>query len=138
MNIGFSLLGFNPGQLNGTMIPTYMDHIPEGTSTRPFVHYAQLYLSARFESYDYGELGNYQHYGQATPLDYNLKKVTAPTALFKGDADDLADMIDVDLLINELPNVALDIEGWTHLDYIVAMDADVLVYDLVLDLLQNY
>ena len=142
MNIGFSLLGFNPGQLNGTMIPTYMDHIPEGTSTRPSVHYAQLYLSARFESYDYGELGNYQHYGQATPLDYNLKKVTAPTALFKGDADDLADMIDVDLLINMLPNVALDhlvdIEGWTHLDYIVAMDADVLVYDLAVDLLQNY
>ena len=66
----------------------------------------------------------------------------APTALFKGDADDLADMIDVDLLINELPNVALDhlvdIEGWIHLDYIVAMDADVLVYDLVLDFLQNY
>jgi len=27
------------------MIPTYLDHIPEGTSTRTFTHYAQLFLS---------------------------------------------------------------------------------------------
>ena len=142
MNFGFAFLGFNPGQLNGTMIPTYLDHLPEGTSTRPFVHYAQLYVSGNFESYDYGELGNWQHYGQATPLDYDLKKVTAPTAIFKADADDLADLIDIDLLVNELPNVVFDhlveIEGWTHADYIAAMDADVLVYDFVLDLIQNH
>jgi len=142
MNFGFAFLGFNPGQLNGTMIPTYLDHIPEGTSTRPFVHYAQLYVSGNFEAYDYGELGNWQHYGQATPLDYDLKKVTAPTAIFKADADDLADLVDIDLLVNELPNVVLDhlvdIEGWTHADYIVAMDADTLVYDYVLDLIKNH
>ena len=142
MNFGFAFLGFNSGQLIGVMIPTYLDHIPEGTYKLPFVHYAQLYLSGNFESYDYGELGNWQHYGQATPLDYDLKKVTAPTAIFKGDADDLADVIDIDLLVNELPNVVFDhlveIEGWTHADYIVAMDADVLVYDYVLNLIQNY
>ena len=48
MNIGFSILGFNPDQLNGTMIPTYLDHIPEGTSTRPFVHYAQALGNCSF------------------------------------------------------------------------------------------
>ena len=142
MNIGFAILGFNPGQLNGTMIPTYMDHIPEGTSTRPFVHYAQLYLSGNFESYDYGEEGNYEHYGQPAPLNYDLGKVTAPTAIFKGDADDLADLIDCDLLVNELPNVVFDhlveLDGWTHIDFIAAMDADVLVYDYILHLLSNY
>jgi len=142
MNIGFAILGFNPGQLNGTMIPTYLDHIPEGTSTRPFVHYAQLYMSGKFESYDYGELGNWEHYGQPTPKNYDLKQVTAPTAIFKADADDLADLVDIDLLVNELPNVVFDhlvaINGWTHADYIAAMDADVLVYDYVLDLIRNY
>ena len=142
MNMGFLFMGFNPGQLNGTMIPTYLDHIPEGTSTRPFVHYAQLYLSGKFEAYDYGEEGNLEHYGQSTPRDYDLKKVTAPTAIFKGDADDLADVIDIDLLVNELPNVVFDhlveIDGWTHADYIVAMDADVLVYDYILDILKDY
>ena len=33
MNIRFFILGFNPGQLNGIMIPTYLGHFPEGTST---------------------------------------------------------------------------------------------------------
>jgi len=141
MNIGFLLMGFNPGQLNGTMIPTYLDHIPEGTSTRPFVHYAQLYMSGKFESYDYGS-GNMAHYGQETPINYDLTKVTAPTAIFKGDADDLADVEDINRLVSELPNVVLDhlvdIEGWTHADYIVAMDADELVYKYILDLLPQY
>ena len=142
MNIGFAILGFNPGQLNGTMIPIYMDHMPEGTSTGLFVHYAQLYLSGNFESYDYGEEGNMENYGQPTPVKYDLGKVTAPTAIFKSDADDLADLIDIDLLVNELPNVVFDhfveLDGWTHADYIAAMDADVLVYDYILDLISNY
>jgi len=141
MNIGFLLLGFNPGQLNGTMIPTYLDHIPEGTSTRPFVHYAQLYMSGKFESYDYGT-DNMAHYGQDSPIKYDLSKVTAPTAIFKGDADDLADVEDINRLVSELPNVVLDhlveIEGWTHTDYIVAMDTDELVYKYILDLLPKY
>jgi len=141
MNIGFTILGFNPGQLNGTMIPTYLDHIPEGTSTRPFVHYAQLYMSDKFESYDYG-LDNWNHYGQDTPINYDLSKVTAPTAIFKGDADDLADVVDIDRLVSELPNVVLDhlveYEGWTHFDFAAAMDVDVLVYDHVLEILSKF
>jgi len=94
MNIGFSLLGFTPGQLNGTMVPSYLDHIPEGTSTRPFVHFAQLHKSGRFESYDYGP-ANFDHYGQKLPITYDLSKVTAPTAIFKGDADSLTALEDI-------------------------------------------
>merc|ERR1719239_413468 len=75
-NIGFSLLGFNPDQLNSTMIPTYLDNIPEGTSTRPFVHYAQLHLNGRFEAYDFGETENVLRYNQTTPPQYDLSKVT--------------------------------------------------------------
>ena len=37
------------------MIPIYMDQLPSGTSTRPFVHYAQLTLLHReFKKYDFG------------------------------------------------------------------------------------
>ena len=69
---------------------------------------------------------------------HNFFQVTAPTAIFKGDADDLADVEDInrlveivhnlvtfencDFQVSELPNVVLDhlvdIEGWTHTDYI--------------------
>lgn len=141
-NIGFLLLGFNPGQLNSTMIPTYMDHIPEGTSTRPFVHYAQLHLSGRFEAYDFGATENFHRYNTTYPPQYDLSKVTAPTAIFKGDADDLVNIVDVDTLVNKLPNVVFDhlveIDGWTHIDYAVAMDADTLVYDYISMIFSKY
>jgi hypothetical protein len=142
MNIGFLLLGFNPGQLNGTMIPTYLDHVPESSSTRTFAHYAQLHLSKNFEAYDFGETGNILHYHQDTPPVYDLGKVTAPTAIFKGDADDVVSLIDVDILVNRLPNVVYDhlveMDGWTHVDYVMAMDADFLVYDYVLDVFSKH
>ena len=64
-------------QLNSTMIPTYMDHIPEGTSTRPFVHYAQLHLSKRFEAYDFGETENFYRYNTTYPPQYDLGKVNS-------------------------------------------------------------
>jgi len=141
MNIAFNILGFTPEQLNGTMIPTYLDHVPAGTSTRPFVHYAQLYISDKFESFDFGE-DNFAHYGQDTPVTYDLSKVTAATAVFKGDGDSLTAVEDIDRLVSELPNVVFDhlveFEGWTHLDYFAAMDADQLVYSYVLDLMSNF
>jgi len=141
-NIGFILLGFTKGQLNATMIPTYLDHIPEGTSTRPFTHYAQLHLSTKFEAYDFGEEGNMEHYDQPHQPTYDLSNVVAPTAIFKGDNDDLVNLEDINKLVGVLPNVVFDHlvekDGWTHLDYIISMDADSLVYSHVLDLLKVY
>ena len=84
------------------MIPTYLDHVPQSSSTRTFTHYAQLHLSKNFEGYDFGETENILHYGEITPPVYDLNKVTAPTAIFKGDADDLVSLIDVDILGNLL------------------------------------
>ena len=44
--------------------------------------------------------------------------------------------------VNKLPNVVMDHlvekDGWTHLDYAVAMDADYLVYDYVLDVFSRF
>merc|ERR1711915_964081 len=141
-NIAFLLLGFNPDVLNSTMIPTYLDNIPEGTSTRPFVHYAQLHLSGKFEAYDWGPTENVYRYNQTNPLNYDLSKVTAPTAIFKGDADDLVDVKDVERLVSEMPNVIFDhlMERgkWTHTDFAIAMDADTLVYQRILDIFSQY
>ena len=45
-------------------------------------------------------------------------------------------------LVNKLPNVVTDhlveADGWEHLSYAIAMDADVLVYDRVLSLFNAY
>ena len=74
MNAAFLLFGINLDQLNATMVPTYLDHIPEGASTQSFVHYAQNFVGKDFQAYNYGEQGNLEHYGSETPPVFDLKK----------------------------------------------------------------
>merc|ERR1719348_244342 len=140
-NIAFNILGFNPDHFNESMIPTYMDHLPEGTSTRPAVHYAQLYLSHKFEAYDFGPEENYQRYGQMEQPEYDLARVVAPVAIFKGDRDGLVNIVDVDLLVNRLPNVVLnhlvEEDNWTHGDYVWAKNADEVMFPKILQILEE-
>merc|ERR1719189_3114490 len=90
-----------------TIYTLYLDHIPAGTTTNPFVHYAQLHLSDNmFLKYDYGPEENPLHYnGSQTPPPYNLKNIINPNALFVGEYDTLADEMDNAHLAMELPNV---------------------------------
>lgn len=124
------------------MMPIYLDKVPDGTSTRPFVHYAQLHLTDnKFQKYDFGNDGNIEHYGTSTPPEYNLDNVKVPVALFLGDKDDLATIADGHTLEKKLPNVSLfevvDSEGFTHLDFAIAIDADKLVYSKILDMMNE-
>ena len=65
-------------------------------ASRPLVHYAQLYVSHNFEAYDFGAEENLIRYGQTTPPEYDLSQILAPVAIFKGDADVLVNVSDVD------------------------------------------
>lgn len=47
-----------------------------------------MIIAGKFQTYDYGYFNNYKHYGQATPIMYDLKKVIAPLAIFYS-ADDI-------------------------------------------------
>ena len=51
------------------------------------------------------KLQNFKHYGQDEPPTYNLSRVTTKTAIFIGEADDLATMPDAQKLATLLPNV---------------------------------
>ena len=126
-------------------MPTYLDHVPDGSSTRPFVQYAQLHLlQDEFRKYDFGsDEENQAHYGSTIPPAYDLSNVKVPVALFAGDADDLACVADVKVLAERLPNVSLlevvEFEGFTHMDFSIAIDADVLVYSKIVDMINaNY
>jgi len=145
-NFAYLFMGMHYGTMNKTMISVYLDHLPEGTSTRPFLHYAQLYLSANFEAFDFGNglfnHGNEDHYGTSRPPVYDLSRVTVPTALFQGSGDDLADPADVDILAERLPNCIknhlVDFEGFSHGEFFTHTDVDRLVYDYVLDIFKQY
>ena len=64
-------LGVSQDQLNVSMISFYLDHVPAGTSTETFVHYAQLNVKGNdaFDRYDWGPEENMIRYGQVEPCN---------------------------------------------------------------------
>ncbi|XP_077292155.1 lipase 3-like [Arctopsyche grandis] len=142
-NLIFLLCGFNPGQLNVTMLPVYISHIPAGCASRQLAHYAQLYNSGKFRNYDYGSiLLNLYMYGSSSPTDYNLTQITAPVAIFFSDNDGMVGLEDVDRLHAELGNpikkYRLSMTEFSHIDYIWAVDATSILYEhIVKNLKEN-
>ena len=121
----------------------FLDHLPAGSSAKPFVHYAQLFLSDNeFRQYDYGPRENKIRYnGSETPPPYELANVVAPTALFVGEADDLGNIEDNDHLAKVLPNCfhheVID-EKWSHIDFAVAIDAPEKIYNTIVSYIEHF
>ncbi len=89
-----------------------------------------------FRQYDYGEERNAIAYdGAKEPPDYAIENITVPMYMFWGDGDRLIKAEDVALLAARLPSLVLNhkinYEGWNHNDFIYAVDAKKLVYDII-------
>lgn len=121
----------------------FADHLPAGSSAKPFVHYAQLHLTDNeFLKYDYGPKENAARYnGSETPPPYNLDNVIAPTALFVGEADHTGNVEDNAHLAQVLPNCfhheVID-EHWSHMDFSVAMDAPEKIYNTIVSYIEEF
>ncbi|XP_055375837.1 lipase 1-like [Condylostylus longicornis] len=142
-NIIFLVMGYNSEQLNTTMLPAILGHVPAGTSSKQFIHYGQIVnAKGRFRMYDYGIVKNLVKYGSFKPPSYDLSKVTAPVALHFSKNDWLADTKDVAKLQNELPNIIKEYlvpePKFNHLDFILAIDSRTLVYDDVIKSMKEY
>ena len=138
----FSLAaGMDFGRLNKTLVPLYMTHMPGGASVSQFVHFAQLFRNGgEFVKFDHGAEVNRMRYGAEHPPKYDVGKVTAPTALYVGDADGFATEADSLKLAGRLggPVIHHEVvaaEGWTHIDFILAVEAGELVNRKVVDLI---
>ncbi|KAG0722478.1 Lipase 3 [Chionoecetes opilio] len=120
-NVLFLIAGPDSEELNQEFLPVILAHSPAGCSVHTINHFGQIALSGKFQKYDYGYLGNLNHYGHATPPLYNLSAVTTPVGLFWGQTDWIAAPADVARLAEELPNVALnhrvDKDEFNHLDF---------------------
>eukprot|EP01126_Amoeba_proteus_P007169 TRINITY_DN12550_c0_g1_i10.p2 TRINITY_DN12550_c0_g1~~TRINITY_DN12550_c0_g1_i10.p2 ORF type:complete len:113 (+),score=13.42 TRINITY_DN12550_c0_g1_i10:823-1161(+) len=106
------------------------------------IHWSQGILSGKFARYDYGLLGNLQHYQQATPPEYEISQFpqNLRTVLFSGGLDGLADPADVKLLLSELPpeNVTVYARAdYGHLDPLLGYDAKTLTYPILLSELKK-
>ncbi|KAH6934481.1 hypothetical protein HPB50_024553 [Hyalomma asiaticum] len=97
------------------------------------IHMAQLYETGRFAKFDYGAERNVAVYGKATPPEYDLRRVSAPVALFWSEADALVPAEHMTFLRDTLPNLVLDFrvpdERFSHQEFAIGVTAKEAVYD---------
>lgn len=138
----FVLCGHDEKQFNRTLLPIILGHVPAGASTKTLVHYAQeIRAGGSFQQFDFGKKGNIKEYGQETPPKYNIRNVKLPMALLSADNDWLASSIDVTTLAAQLPNLidhyVVPLNEFNHIDFLYAIDAPKLVYNKLLQLLEE-
>ncbi|XP_025991603.1 lipase 3 isoform X3 [Solenopsis invicta] len=142
VTIFFVLAGADPAQLNTTSLPYLISHCPAGASVQSFEHYYQNVLTKDFRQYDYGINENYKRYKQKTPPEYDLKKITAPIVMFYAENDAIVREQNVLELSKRLPNVLLTekvpYKFFNHVDFTWAINAKTLVFDRVLELIQQF
>lgn len=122
------------------MLPLKLGHTPAGASVRQLAHYGQGISSKRFRRYDHGWWSNRRKYGSITPPNYDLSKITTPVFLHYSDSDPLAHVNDVDRLFAELGRpigkFRVQMQTFSHLDFIWGIDAKTLIYDRVISLIK--
>ncbi|EDV27058.1 uncharacterized protein TRIADDRAFT_54597 [Trichoplax adhaerens] len=137
----FLITGFDKPQLNVTRLPVYLSHTPAGTSVRNMLHFAQMYLSKKFQMFDFGNKHeNKLHYDQTTPPIYHVNKMHVPTAVFSGGHDFLADPTDVKSLLSKIPNLVFNrtLSDYEHLDFIWGLNSATKVYRETVRLIMKY
>ncbi|XP_047004696.1 lipase 3-like [Schistocerca americana] len=130
--------GYNGKEINETMLPVYLAHSPAGASVRQLDHYAQeIRNGGHFRQFDFGPTANRERYGSRVPPDYRLSAATAPVALYYGNNDCLAREQDVKKAYKELKNpiglFRVDMDEWSHLDFIWGIHAKELVYEKIFE-----
>lgn len=142
LSIMSPLSGLDPKRVEPEFYGVIVGHTPAGTNRKTLVHFDQVSLNQRFACYDYGLSENLQRYGLSVPPNYDLEKVTASVALMVGRNDPVANVEDVEILRNMLPNVVgyylLEPEEWNHVDFTWANDMDVYLYPNIFSVLQTF
>jgi lysosomal acid lipase/cholesteryl ester hydrolase len=123
----------------------YLKQVPAGTSVKTMAHLAQLVkIKTTLQMFDYGtETANLKVYNEKSPPQYDLAGVEeVPIAMYWSGNDWLASGEDVSYLRNKLGKKIVDDfevnKEWNHLDFILAPNAKILLYDRVLDLIKKY
>lgn len=140
------VINFVSGQqtrpINATRLPVFLKDTPSGTSFKNMIHMAQVYETGRFGKFDYGAERNVQVYGKATPPEYDLRRVSAPVALFWTQADALVSADHMAILREKLPNLVLDFrvadDRFSHQEFAIGVTAKEAVYDGLVDVMKRF
>jgi len=142
-NIYFILFGPEKKNINVTRAAVYASHVPDGTSVKNMIHFAQGVQSNIFDAYDYGSPEkNQEHYNQTTPILYPISPMTVPTAVFSGGEDWLADPTDADFIFDQIQPQTLvfrkSIPDYNHMDFVWGLTANKIIYPDLLDQMRKY
>uniref|UniRef100_A0A5F8GBI6 Lipase n=1 Tax=Monodelphis domestica TaxID=13616 RepID=A0A5F8GBI6_MONDO len=112
----FSLVGFDPKNLNMSRIDVYVSHGLQGTSVQDILHYAQ-----------------------SIPPRYNLSSMRVPTALWSGQHDLLADPEDVANLVPQIPSLIYHkiLPTYNHLDFVFGLGAPQDIYNEMIEMIKE-
>jgi len=127
--------------LNSSRLSYYLNYEPMPTSVKNMAHWAQGIRSKGFQKFDYGTQGNIVHYNQPTPPQYEVSyfPTDLPLALFTGTHDYLADPLDIQTLIAQLPITPFyhNEPSYAHIDFILAPNAATLIYPRIITLINQ-
>jgi pimeloyl-ACP methyl ester carboxylesterase len=140
-SIMFMLCGYDANNMNETRLPIYLSYAPAGTSSRNAVHYAQSYQHKNFAKFDYGYFENKRIYGQSSPPEYEVSKMTIPTVVLYSSADWLATKKDIEGFLLPRLKTLIDARDYTnlqHLDFVWGKNVYQTVYRDVLNYLSKY
>lgn len=124
----------NLTNINTDRLQVIATHIPAGVSTKTFIHFFQIYLSKRFQRYDFGAERNKLVYSSSLPREFPISLITAPVNLFVSDSDWFSTVEDVKTLRHKMPNIVSYVEfnkslDFTHLEFVYGERAKSFVND---------
>ncbi|KAL9693307.1 hypothetical protein quinque_012592 [Culex quinquefasciatus] len=137
------ITGPHPEMFDQWLALTYQGHAPAGATTKQMMHFVQLIRSGgQFQQYDYGQKGNLEAYSSGKAPAYNLTASTAPVLIYYGLNDWMVHPRDVETFSKMLPRLVAAIpvtdRKFNHLDFLIAKDARMQVYDKLLPMLDQY
>ncbi|ODM92166.1 Lipase 3 [Orchesella cincta] len=139
----FAMFGADVKQLNFTNIPNMIAKSQDNTVWKSLVHTGQNLMSCGFNKFDYGSRRNLVEYGSQYPPKYDLEKVAVPTYIFYGESDNLITPWDAERTKQAIPSkymkgfYRVDWPLFNHIDFLMANDADILVYKKILTIMDE-
>ncbi|CAO2814895.1 unnamed protein product [Amaranthus hypochondriacus] len=128
--------------LNISRVDYYFEYEPHPSSTKNLEHLFQMIRQGTFAKYDYGLLKNKRIYGSYKPpiFDLSLIPESLPLWMAYGGSDALADVIDVQRTIKELPckKEVLYLDAYGHVDFLIGVNAKEDVYGHMIEFFNTW
>lgn len=144
----YSIFGYDPEGHDTERTLALLHHVPSGTSSKSFAHFAQGVTSKNFTKFDFGWDENILRYGQPTPPHYDISRIRSKSiVLFSSGGDTLSDSLDVRLLeknlrVKPLRHYVLSKETdsglFNHAHYVYGKYAGVLVNRRIINIMDHF